>query len=151
MEKKTKLLITKIIFAFGSVGLSIFLIFQVFSWMGNRLQEKNKNLHAKIQVDMARTTQEAQRRQMVIQGQKNQYQAQAERQKQATEEQARKMEVERFKREIAENQTQESKKAEFEKQFKPREECNDPMLEWSKVVQCKNERMTAKEAFYKKH
>jgi hypothetical protein len=46
---------------------------------------------------------------------------------------------------------EDNKEAEFLKSFKPRPECEDPNLEWAKLVQCKNEKMNAREKFYQSH
>lgn len=67
------------------------------------------------------------------------------------EEQARQAELERNKREIAQQQAEDKKRAEFESQFKPRAECLDPNIEWSKSVECSDEKMNAKAKFYAGH
>lgn len=69
----------------------------------------------------------------------------------AKKDQATKSEMARFEQEIAQHKAEDNKKAEFERQFKPRAECNNPMLEWSKTVQCINERLAAKDKFYSSH
>lgn len=147
MGKTIKIFFLKSIFALGSVGLSIFLILKVIENMGNNFAETTKNVQAKAQTDILKTQREAEQKQASIKIQ----QAQLKAEKQAAEEQARQLELTRFKEEIAQHQAEESKKTEFESQYKPREECKDPDLEWSKTVQCTNERMAAKEKFYSNH
>lgn len=39
----------------------------------------------------------------------------------------------------------------FEAEFKPRPECENPNLDWAKFVKCKNEKITAREAYNKAH
>lgn len=122
------------------IAFSIFYVQKVFEKMGKSFQENAKNIQEKAQADMAKAKREAEKKQ-----------AKLEAKKQATEEQARQLELTRFKEEIAQHQAEDNKKAEFESQYKPRAECNDPDLEWSKTVQCKNEKITAREEFYRTH
>lgn len=44
-----------------------------------------------------------------------------------------------------------NKEAEFLKLFKPRPICEDPNIDWGEFVKCKNDKMSAREKFYKNH
>ena len=140
MNKQIKLLLIKIGLSLGTVLFSIFLVQKVIEKMGDDFAKTTKHVQEKAKADVAKATKQAEANQAQIEIEKN-----------AAEKEARQLELKQAKEEIAEHKAEDSKKAEFESQFKPRPECNDPNIEWSKFVECKNEKITAKEAFYKSH
>jgi ssDNA-binding Zn-finger/Zn-ribbon topoisomerase 1 len=71
-----------------------------------------------------------------------------EAEKREAEKIAKQQEIERIGKEFAQWKDREKKKAKFESQYKPRAECNDPMLEWPKSVECVNEKINAKNKFF---
>ncbi len=60
MEKwEMRNFLIKVVFAVGSVGFSIWAIYQVIFWMGDQFQENAKHVQEKAQADMAKAKQEA--------------------------------------------------------------------------------------------
>ncbi len=110
-------------------------------------EAKSQQLVAQVQMEAMRVKAEMETRQAEAEAR----QAQHEDMQRQFEEQRHQAELAKFNREITNNRTATQKRAEFEKQFTPRAECNDPNLEWSKSVQCQNEKIAAREKFYKTH
>lgn len=125
----------RVIAGLALIAFSWFSIQKVFEKMSESFVETAKHVQTKALADVAKARQPPLQTDLIIQTPPpNQLQAKAEAQRQAIEEQARKMEL---------------KQMEFEREFKPRTECNDPDLEWSKFVKCKNDKITARENFYR--
>lgn len=117
-------------------------------------EAKSQQLVAQVQMEAMQLKAEADARQAEAdakQAEAEARQAQHEEMQRQLEEQRHQAELAKFNREIVQHQSADQKRAEFEKQFNPRTECNDPNLEWSKSVQCKNEKIAAREKFYKTH
>lgn len=104
--------------------------------MNAEMERKSQEQKARLQAEQIRLEREAQARQ-----------AEQDR----IENEQREAALMQQKAEIAQHQAETDKKAQFEAEFKPRAECNDPNLDWEKTIQCKNERISARETFYRTH
>jgi hypothetical protein len=111
-------------------------ISQAFGNIGGNIQGQSEEQQAKVQAQMLMLQKEKEEKQL--------REAELERQ-------AREIKLAQVQAEIEQHQAEEQKKTQFTAEFKPRPECNDPNLEWTKFVQCSNEKIRARQKFNKSH
>jgi hypothetical protein len=151
VKRDIKNFFIKTIAGLAFIAFSIFYAQKVIEKMGEGLTENAKYVQEKAQADLITAQREAKEKEVFSSENLAKLKAQRQTEAETQMDKGRKLQLERFKKEVAENQAEENKKTEFEKQFKPRAECEDPNLEWSKFVKCKNEKITAREEFYRTH
>ncbi len=108
-------------------------------------------IEAKAKADLRQAQREVEEREKFSDENMAKLIAQRQAEAEASGEIGRKRQLERINKEVAQHQAEERKKAAFYRQYKPRAECNNPDLEWSKAVECADEKMAAREKFYSTH
>lgn len=139
-----------IIIAIFTIGMIVLYLFLVQK-MNNEAVEQAEHIEAKAKAELIQAQREQEERTKFSSENLAKLKAQRQAEAEASADIGRKRELERFNREIAQHQAEERKKAEFERQYKPRAECKDPNLEGARSVKCIDEKMAAREKFNKTH